>query len=213
MKHILAILLAFCLLLTACTPGGNEAGQGKAGGAPTPEPTSTPDPTAEMQGDLELFILHELGGGTLQGADFAEVIGMFGGSMYVPKRYAVKLNEFGEVNSTEDLPREHVTYTVTGYPDVLDSKQYVTGVEITDPAVHVFGITTEASAEEFMAAVTACGLKAVTPKNMSAADIARLDYACAEAPDGKWYVAISNTDGIRTIRFSAPTTNEWGVMF
>lgn len=213
MKRIILLLLSLLMLLSACAPKGNGAEQGEAGGAPTPEPTSTQDPTAEMQGDLEFFILHEFGGDVPDGKDLTEVGGMFGGSMYVPKRYAVKLNEFGEVNSTEDLPREHVTYTVTGYPDVLDSKQYVTGVEITDPAVHVFGITNRASAEEFMAAVTACGLKAVTPKNMSAADIARLDYACAEAPDGKWYVAISNTDGIRTIRFSAPTTNEWGVMF
>ena len=212
MKHILAILLAFCLLLSACAPKGNGAEQGNTTAAPTPEPTAAPDP-AEMQGDLEFFILHEFGGDVPYGKDLTEVGGMFGGTMYTPLRYAVKLNDHGIVNGKDDLPREHVTYTVTGYPDVLDSKQYVTGVEITDPAVHVFGITNRASAEEFMTAVTACGLKAVTPKNMSAADIARLDYACAEAPNGKWYVAISNTDGIRTIRFSAPTTNEWGVMF
>ena len=198
MKRIIVIMFSLCLLLSACAPAWYA-------------------PTEEMQGDLEFFILEDLsrqpGGGVPDRKAFAEIYGMFGGTMYTPLRYAVKLNDHGIVNGKEDLPREYVLYTVTGYPDVLDSKQYVTGVEITDPAVHVFGITTEASAEEFMAAVTACGLKAVTPKNMSAADIARLDYACAEAPDGKWYVAISNTDGIRTIRFSAPTTNEWGVMF
>lgn len=212
MKRIILILLALLMLISACAPGGNGAGQGNTTAAPTPEPTAAPDPK-EMQGDLEFFILHEFGGDVPDGKDLTEVGGMFGGSMYVPKRYAVKLNDHGIVNGKNDLPREYVLYTVTGYPDVLDSKQYVTGVDITDPAVHVFGITNRASAEEFMAAVTACGLKAVTPKNMSAADIARLDYACAEAPNGKWFVAISNTDGIRTIRFSAPTTNEWGVMF
>ena len=212
MKHILAILLGFFLLLSACAPGGNGAGQGNTTAAPTPEPTAAPDP-AEMQGDLEFFILHEFGGDVPYGKDLTEVGGMFGGTMYTPLRYAVKLNDHGIVNGKDDLPREHVTYTVTGYPDVLDSKQYVTGVEITDPAVHVFGITNRASAEEFMAAVTACGLKAVTPKNMSAADIARLDYACAEAPNGKWFVVILNADNTRKIRFSAPTTNEWGVMF
>ena len=198
MRRIIIIIVALCLLITACAPKGNV-------------------PTKEMQGDLEFFILHDLmgepGGGLPDLKDFAEVFGMFGGSMYVPKRYAVKLNEFGEVNGTEDLPREHVLYTVTGYPDVIDSNQYATGISITDPAVHVFGITTEASGEEFMAAVKQFGLKEATPEDMDAGTIARLDYARAAAPDGTWFVGISNADGVRTIWFNAPTTNEWGVMF
>ena len=227
MKRILIMLLGFCLLLSACAPvcilpmpndGGVTASEAPeaaptAEATPTAEPTPTPDPTAEMQGDLEYFILHGLSDTTLSGDGFTEVGGMFGGSMFIPSRYEAETNEYGVINSTSDLPAAYVLYTVTGYPDVLDSKWCVTGIKITDPAVHVFGITTRATAEEFMAAVEKFGLKAAPPEDMDAERIERLDYARAVSPDGTWYVSIWNTDGLRTISFYAPTTNEWGVMF
>ena len=44
-------------------------------------------------------------------------------------------------------PEIHVTYRLTGYPDVLDDLT-VTHIEITDPAITVYGLTINSTEQE-----------------------------------------------------------------
>jgi len=60
--------------------------------------------------------------------------GWFGASEYLDRRY----------KATDELkaPTVHVTYLISGYPDVSDSS-CVTRIEITDKIINVYGLTFE----------------------------------------------------------------------
>lgn len=70
--------------------------------------------------------------------------GMFGGEVYLGKDYPLEWK--GEYAG---VPERHVIYTITAWPDYADGGEYVTGIEITDPAVSVYGLTINSSFEEF----------------------------------------------------------------
>ena len=68
--------------------------------------------------------------------------GWMGATEYLDSRYTAI--EDGDMVTAPDI---HVTYLVTGYPDCLDNAA-VTRIQITDPAITVYGLTINSSEKE-----------------------------------------------------------------
>ena len=56
-------------------------------------------------------------------------------------------------------PNVRVSYLLTAWPDYADDGQYVTTIEITDPAVFVYGLTVESEPTEFERVMMSMGYK------------------------------------------------------
>ena len=54
-------------------------------------------------------------------------------------------------------PEHCVIYTVTNYPDYSSNSRHVTRIEITDPAVRVYGLSISSTAEEIKSIMTTEG--------------------------------------------------------
>ena len=86
----------------------------------------------------------------VENADFSrceEIVGWMGAREFYGEGYASVVDADG----SKTKPAHYVTYLVTAYPDYADGGSYVTRIEITDPEVTVYGLTVNASAEEFEA--------------------------------------------------------------
>lgn len=71
--------------------------------------------------------------------------GLFGGNIYLDSRYKAIISDDG--SSMAVAPEVHVIYTITAYPDYADGGTYVTGIDITDPKINVYGLTMTSSQE------------------------------------------------------------------
>ena len=79
--------------------------------------------------------------------------GIMGGWEYYGIGYAPTLGEDGQ-----QIDPEHcVIYTVTNYPDYSSNSRHVTRIEITDPAVRVYGLSISSAVEEIKSIMTAEG--------------------------------------------------------
>ena len=79
--------------------------------------------------------------------------GIMGGWEYYGIGYAPTLGEDGQ-----QIDPEHcVIYTVTNYPDYSSNSRHVTRIEITDPAVRVYGLSISSTVEEIKSIMTAEG--------------------------------------------------------
>ena len=58
-----------------------------------------------------------------------------------------------------DINHVRVSYLLTAWPDYADDGQYVTTIEITDPAVFVYGLTVESEPTEFERVMMSMGYK------------------------------------------------------
>ena len=88
--------------------------------------------------------------------DFAthqEKYGLMGGREFYGKGYMPTEGENGEQTD----PEHCVIYTVTNYPDYSSNSRHVTRIEITDPAVRVYGLSISSSAEEIKRIMTSEG--------------------------------------------------------
>ena len=54
-------------------------------------------------------------------------------------------------------PERYVAYSVAAWPDYADGGQYITRIDITDPAVTLYGLTAGSSFEEFDAVFRGMG--------------------------------------------------------
>ena len=79
--------------------------------------------------------------------------GIMGGWEYYGIGYAPTLGEDGQ-----QIDPEHcVIYTVTNYPDYSSNSRHITRIEITDPAVRVYGLSISSTVEEIKSIMTAEG--------------------------------------------------------
>jgi hypothetical protein len=62
---------------------------------------------------------------------------------YYNKKYGDIMEDYDAVYAC------YVQYDVTSYPDVVLGEQYVTGIFVTDPDIHVYGYSVGDSREEF----------------------------------------------------------------
>lgn len=95
---------------------------------------------------LEFWIAEDVSAFDFSG--YCPIFGVFGGSQYFGKGYASSYVSVG-YPADEPLPERYVIYLVTAYPDYADGGRFVTGIEITDPSVSVYGVTCLSSFEEF----------------------------------------------------------------
>lgn len=129
-KFAIAILTSLCLSIlftSACT--SNKILQ-------RPEDTT-----------LEFWVAEKVSEEDFKGHYSVE--GVFGGYIYFGKEYLP--NEITEENS-QIKPDYCVTYTVTAYPDYSSNNgkfDTVTRIEITDPAISVYGITCNSTLDDF----------------------------------------------------------------
>lgn len=125
---------------------------------PDPDPDPLPDytkpfpPTLPAKMELEFWITDDVSG--VDFSDHAEVDGWFGAREYYGLGYAPTANEDGTYP-----PPYSVKYLITAYPDYADGGQYVTRIEITDPAVEVYGFTVDSDLSEFDQVMTELGFR------------------------------------------------------
>lgn len=106
---------------------------------------------AEPEHDLEFWIAENVDGFDFSG--YQQKYGIMGGWEYYGTGYVPTLGEDGQ-----QIDPEHcVIYTVTNYPDYSSNSRHVTRIEITDPAVTVYGLSLSSTPEEITAVMTAEG--------------------------------------------------------
>lgn len=97
---------------------------------------------SEPPSNLEFWIAENV-----DDVDFSQYqmkYGRMGGDDYYGSGYIPTQDENGE----QVDPEHCVIYTVTAYPDYASKSRHITYIEITDPAITVFGLTVNSSAEE-----------------------------------------------------------------
>lgn len=76
---------------------------------------------------------------------YEEVVGWFGARQYYGHGYHSTINSDG---MTCD-PEHFVKYLITAYPDYADGGQYITKIEISDPAITLYGLSINSSLDAF----------------------------------------------------------------
>ncbi len=105
----------------------------------------------EPEHDLEFWIAENVD--DFDFSSYQSKYGIMGGWEYYGTGYAPTLGEDGQ-----QIDPEHcVIYTVTNYPDYSNNSRHVTRIEITDPAVTVYGLSLSSSVEEIKSVMTAEG--------------------------------------------------------
>lgn len=94
----------------------------------------SPTPPKPQDTELEFWILENVEG--VDWADHDTPYEMYGGKAYLGENYSLEL-----MDEDIQIPKEHIIYIITAWPDHSDSSAYVTEIEITDPAISVYGLT------------------------------------------------------------------------
>lgn len=128
MKKFIILLVSVILLLPSCTPH-----------------------PIEPEHDLEFWITQDVN--DFDFSSYQPKYGIMGGWEYYGTGYVPTLGEDGQ-----QIDPEHcVVYTVTNYPDYSTNSRHVTRIEITDPAVTVYGLSISSTVEEIKSVMTAEG--------------------------------------------------------
>jgi len=118
------------------------------------QPTSLqkPDDT-----NLEFWITQNV-----EGINFSrhiEIDGWFGAKQYYGAGYQPIIDDMGPCDTDH-----YVKYLITAYPDYADGGQYITKIEISDPNITFYGLTTNSSFEEFDRTLQKQGYEISSPK-------------------------------------------------
>jgi hypothetical protein len=121
----------------------------------------------------------------------------FGITGYIDPRY-------GEFEN-EELANPHVQYDVTSYPDVLMGESHITGIRITDPAIHIYGYSVGDNGAEFASFLTEKGFDEFSSS---------LTYM--KFRQGKVQIRFgldNETQAINSLYVGVDSTNHCGVIF
>ncbi len=121
-----------------------------------------------------------------------EAVGWFGAAEYLGRGYSM---EGGE------RPPVRVSYILTAWPDHSDVGSYVTTIEITDPAVSVYGLTVDSEPEEFERVMKSMGYR-----------VESADGGLQTAARGGFTFSLQHGDS-PSLRVSAHVSNRDGVVF
>lgn len=195
-KHIksllsifVALLAALCLVAVTCLVGCGD----KVLARP-------PEMAADYEGSgkaLECWVAERPGGVVL--GDWHYIPGTMGG-----KRYAGSEYDDRPTGEEYDLPasRGRVVYTLTAYPDYSSGdSDTVTRIEITDPAVTVYGISCNSAIQDFVAVFGGLGCQTEQTERS------------ATATYGKTRLRLTAVDGERSLSISVEVTNKDGIVF
>lgn len=130
-----------------------------------------------------------------------EIYGWMGAREFLGKGYSKYYDEYYEA---EIAPKYHVSYIVTSYPDYSSKDRCITEINITDPSVKVYGLTTESTVEEFDALFSALGY-----------ELYDSGMARTAEKDGVRFTLLPayNEDVIAEISIHAEVTNKSGIVF
>ena len=118
--------------------------------------------------------------------------GMMGGTEYYGTGYVPTVDEHGQ----QVDPEHCVIYTVTSYPDYSDKEQHITGIYITDPVISFYGISLNASFDDFERLITQWGFQ-ITDSNENSRTAQKGKYSITFTKE--WIrirVEVENKDGI-----------------
>lgn len=126
-----------------------------------------------------------------------EILGWFGAREFLGKGYHLK-----EGAEYPDMyPDVWVSYKLTAWPDYSDGGNYITRIEITDPAVSVYGLTVESEPEEFERVMKSMGYK-----------VEWTDTGIQGASKGRFIFLIDRGDE-PVFRIIADVSNRKGIVF
>ena len=171
MKRFILIFFAVILCLPAFSSCGKRLG--------------------EPEHDLEFWI-----GENVDGYDFSEYqpkYGIMGGFEYYGRGYVPTLAEDG----WQIDPEHCVIYTLTNYPDYSSNSLCVTRIEITDPAVRVYGLSLSSTVDEIRLTMASEGFT-----------VTGTDASIKAEKDN--FIFIFTKD---SIRITAEVTNHFGIVY
>ena len=171
MKRFILIFLAVILCLPAFSSCGRRL--------------------SEPEHDLEFWI-----GENVDGYDFSEYqpkYGIMGGFEYYGRGYVPTLAEDG----WQIDPEHYVIYTLTNYPDYSSNSLCVTRIEITDPAVRVYGLSLSSTVDEIRSTMTSEGFT-----------VTGTDASIKAEKDNFRFIFTKDS-----IRITAEVTNHFGIVY
>ena len=146
---------------------------------------------SEPEHDLEFWI-----GENVDGFDFSEhqpKYGIMGGFEYYGRGYVPTLAEDG----WQIDPEHCVIYTLTNYPDYSSNSLCVTRIEITDPAVRVYGLSLSSTADEIRSTMASEGFT-----------VTGTDASIKAEKDNFRFIFTKDS-----IRITAEVTNHFGIVY
>ena len=151
--------------------------------------------------NLEFWITERCTFDDLQAKGCTYLPGLFGGSVFLGSGYTPVEGSEGKLIA----PTESVSYTLSGYPDVLD-KGAITYISITDPKIYVYDLTIESSFKEIDAKMSKLKFKKAGVSFVMTTDGCFETHSYAKN-NCKFSFSKHN------IRISAATTNNQNVIF
>jgi hypothetical protein len=147
--------------------------------------------------NLEIGLLTYAGDGLFD--ENYGVIPGFGITGYYDKKYGGYDVDADAVSSCS------VIYHVTSYPDVLSGKQYVTGIDVTDPEIEIYGYSVGDSVEGLETFLEEKGYKKFSDNgNLMKFKKAKMQFRCSVDVE---------TRTIRSLYVGVNVTNNCGVIF
>ena len=147
--------------------------------------------------NLEIGLLTYAGNGLFD-EHYGEIPG-FGITGYYDKKYG----DYEE--NADSIYSCSVIYHVTSYPDVLSGKQYVTGIDVTDPETKIYGYSVGDSVEDFEAYLKEKGYKKFYDNgHLMKFKKGKMQFRCGVDVE---------TQTIRSLYVGVNVTNNCGVIF
>ncbi len=138
---------------------------------------------------LEFWICDD--GSSIDWSGHDEITGWMGAQEFLGKGYHI--DERGE------RPPVRVSYILTAWPDYADGGRYVTEIQITDPAVSVYGLTAGSEPAEFERVMTSMGYEVETAEDhiqRAARDGFLFSMYGGDTPELRISAEVGNRDGI-----------------
>lgn len=139
---------------------------------------------------LEFWICDDVSAVDWSGHD--EITGWMGAQEFLGKDYRADVQD--------ERPPVRVSYILTAWPDYADEGSYVTTIEITDPAVSVYGLTAESGAAEFEQVMTSMGYHVELADDgfqRAVRDGFTFSLHCGDEPELIISAEVSNREGIQ----------------
>ena len=175
---LLIIVFTVCTVLCSCAGVSDEI--------------SMPERT-----DLEFWVTQNVESVDLSA--HSEIVGWFGAREYLGMGYEALRDADGNTG----YPSQYVSYLITAYPDYADGGQYVTRITVTDPAVTVYGLTVNSSADDFQATLSEYGYSPVSSDSSS-------DFVRFVSEEG---VTVTFSPSMKEITVSVEVSNREGIIF
>ena len=133
-----------------------------------------------------------------------EIYGWFGAREYLGTGYKKSYSDYYEMDMK---PKYHVSYLVSSYPDESSPDNCITRIEITDPAVKIYGLTTESTLEEFTEKFTSLGFTVY--------DVGSTGKVKRADKEGVWFSFSLEFDEETPAKISivAPVSNLHGIIY